>query len=136
MSNHWMRQWNFIGIGLGVAVWITAALLHFAGATSLDSVQLLLLGGIAVIAPLALWLTAEPSRDGRFARPYVLGIFLQPIATILASLSLLLPTGLLAAAFASSWLLLTIVFAIWGLVRLLPRSLTTIDELCIDMGLL
>ncbi len=92
--------------------------------------------GIGVIAPLALRLTAQSDRNGQFPKIYRVATWFHPVVTLAVGASLLLPPGGLAGLFASLWLIQTCLFAVYGLTRLLPRTVVAVEELCLDMSLL
>jgi hypothetical protein len=67
---------------------------------------------------------------------YRLAVLAQPIAAVPAIGSFFIEYGPLAAALSSAWFLLTIIIALFGLIRLKSRRLFLAEESSIDAGLL
>ena len=119
-------DWNLLSILGGGFAWLAAVLLAQKG--FFDQVELLLFFGMAVVTPLAL-------RLGAFGTAHPLHhtlILLQPICAGLAGLSFVTDLAWLVLP----WVGMVLGMAGWGAVRLLPRPMTTLEELCIDVGFL
>lgn len=94
--------------------------------------------GPLVIAPLALYLAGLGLSPGPAARCHALAARCQPLGAALGLVGLYPRPGLLAAALACGWLLVTGLYALCGLARLRARGLRpwAASELAIDAGLL
>src|SRR5262249_55586474 len=136
-------RWNLVSAGAGAIVW--ALLLsplsrwldlpvESGGETGVIE-KLLLLAGL-VITPLARALTATPHHHGNLSFPYPAAGLTHPLAAALVALSFFTRTGLRAGLLTLGWALGATFIAWSGLSRLLGRrSLSPIEELCIDTGL-
>ena len=87
-----------------------------------------------VIVPLGLSVVAPADRRG--VSLYKLVVFAQPAAALLTIASFFFEKGVLSAALASAWLVLNLLIALLGLVRITFRGVHRIEELSIDAGLL
>lgn len=128
--------WGQASALLGGLCWLVLLAAAPGGGTSTGAIERLLLLAVLVVAPLALTLVATPERTGRHSRPYRLARLVQPFAAALAAAAFFLPAGVPAALLTAGWLLFTILVALFGLVRLLPRGVVRADEACIDAALL
>jgi hypothetical protein len=99
-------------------------------------VHRLIMVGPLVVAPLGLSLVSTPRRDGSHNLSYRLLPWLWPLGVAGLVGSLLLPRGALAAGLTAPWLLLTLLVALFGVWRFLPRGLAPLEELTLDAGLL
>lgn len=99
-------------------------------------IERLLLLAILVITPLTLALTATPDRNGNHSSFYCAAVWIQPLAATLVVISFHTRTGINAGALTLAWALVAALIALFGLARLRGRrSLSPIEELCIDAGL-
>src|SRR5688572_31618797 len=130
-----MRSWTHASAGLGAAAWL-ALLSALPSDIELRTVALLLLLAVLVCVPLGLALVATPDRAGRHPWPYRVARRSQLGAALLVVGSYFLPAGLPAAALATPWLAFTGLVALFGLGRLLSRGVGSVEETCIDAGLL
>lgn len=87
-----------------------------------------------VVVPLGLSLV--PSQEQQGHSLYRLIVLAQPIAALPAIASFFVEHGTLSALLSSAWLILTILIALFGLVRFTSRGLYPIEESSIDAGLL
>src|SRR4051812_27860230 len=101
-----------------------------------DPIAQLLLLAVFVPTPLAIAVTATPSRAGRDPLAFRAALTLQPFAAVSLAASYLAPAGAWAALLALPWLLVTLCAALFGLTRLLPRPTRAVEETCLDVGLL
>jgi hypothetical protein len=107
------------------------------GVVQIGIIELIFLLAPLVIVPLALPFVAETGH-GR-AGEFLFGLVrvTQPVGAVGAIMAFLLPGGLMAAIAAGGWLLVTVLMALIGLIRLWRRGLRLQPEaLCVDAGLL
>lgn len=102
----------------------------------MGEIKLLLWFGIAVIAGLSFRLIVQPSRNGEVAAVAQLAARLHPLTALCVGAALLLAQGTLSALLACTWLVESGLYALYGLIRLLPRPSAVSEELCIDAALL
>ncbi len=114
----------------GVIVWLITLLLTTSDSEQAELVHKVVLWAVLVIVPLGLSVVAEERGL------YKLVVYAQPIAALFTVASFFVEKGRLSAALASAWLILNILIALLGLVRLTSRGFQRIEELSIDAGLL
>jgi hypothetical protein len=131
-----LTKWNRISVGLGGTVWMLILLARLFGWIVLDDLDLLLLLALCVITPLAVPLVSLPKENRLLWDLACLVIFLQPFATLIGGASLLLGTGLLAAAAAVVWLLFTVLIALIGVLLLLQKSGRHLADACLAVALI
>jgi YndJ-like protein len=120
----------------GAVAWAILLIIPTSPSRETELINRILLLGVLVIVPLGLALVATADREGRHSLPYRLALLLQPFGAIAVVVSLFLEQGWLAALFASLWLVVTALVALFGLWRLLPRGLRPAEEVSIDAGLI
>lgn len=115
----------------GGLLWLVAAVFDL-----LPTVELVLALAPLVLVPVGMGMVHTPTRDGRTAAPYRLAVLAQPVgaASTLASL-LSAPGTRVAAVLALPWLVVTVLVALFGCWRALPRGGPPLSELSIDAGL-
>jgi len=86
---------------------------------------------VLVVVPLGLSLVAPDD-----SALYRLVVFVQPVAALLTIASFFFEKGVLSAALASAWLVLNVLIALIGFLRLTSRRFHRIEELSIVAGLL
>lgn len=121
---------------MGALVWLALLLLPSNEPFDLRIIKGLFLLGALVIVPLGLSLVATPDRDQRHSVCYRLTLLTQPFGAAMILCSYLFEQGLLAALLASVWLMTTVLIALFGLVRFLPRGTARAEEVAIDAGLI
>ena len=114
----------------GVIVWLITLLLTTSDSEQAELVHKVVFWAVLVVVPLALSVVAE--QRGL----YKLIVFAQPIAALITISAFFFQKGVLSAALASPWLILTILIALLGLIRLTGRGFHRIEELSIDAGML
>ena len=114
----------------GVIVWLITLLLTTSDSEQAELVHKVVFWAVLVIVPLGLSVVAEERGL------YKLVVFAQPVAALFTIASFFVQKGVLSAALASAWLLLNILIALLGLVRLTSRGFHRIEELSVDAGLL
>ncbi len=114
----------------GVIVWLITLLLTTSDSEQAELVHKVVFWAVLVIVPLGF------SVVGDERGLYKLVVFAQPVAALFTVASFFVQKGVLSAALASAWLLLNILIALLGLVRLTSRGLHRIEELSVDAGLL
>lgn len=122
---------------LGGFIWLVTLMWPFLGHAGMGLIEQLFLLAPLVIVPLALPLLESPDLPPSGRRLYWLIQLSQPFGALAAAISFLISPGLVAAGLAASWLLVTGLIALFGLVRLLGRGLNVdIAEISIDLGCL
>lgn len=111
---------------IGGGIWLVLVVGSF------DRFKMLFLLAPLVIVPLLLGLV-DQGVQSRWYRYAVLG---QPIGAALVVVSFTVDRGIPAGLMIIPWVIVTVVVALWGLERLLPRGLEGLSALTIDAGLL
>jgi YndJ-like protein len=114
----------------GVIVWLITLLLTTSDSEQAELVHKVVFWAVLVIVPLGLSVVGDPRGL------YKLVVFAQPVAALITIASFFVQKGVLSAALASAWLILTVLIALLGLIRLAGRGFHSIEELSIDAGLL
>ncbi|HJT30088.1 MAG TPA: YndJ family protein [Pyrinomonadaceae bacterium] len=114
----------------GVIVWLITLLLTTSDSEQAELVHKVVFWAVLVIVPLGLSVIAEERAL------YKLIVYAQPIAALFTIAAFFVQKGLLSAALASAWLILNVLIALLGLIRLTSRGFHRIEELSIDAGLL
>ena len=118
----------------GVVVWLFTLLLNTSDSEQAELIHKVVFWAVLVIVPLGLSVVAPVDQSG--SRLYKLIVFAQPVAALLTIASFFFAKGVLSATLSSAWLLLNLLVALYGLVRLTSRRTHPIEELSIDAGLL
>jgi hypothetical protein len=118
----------------GVILWLFTLLLTTSDSELAEMIHKVVFWAVLVIVPLGLSVIAPVDRIG--SQLYKPVVFAQPVAALVTIASFFFEKGLLSAALASAWFVLTILIALFGLVRLTSRSSHRLEELSIDAGLL
>jgi len=90
--------------------------------------------GMLVVVPLGLSLLSSEEQQG--ASWYRLAVLAQPLAAIPAIASFFFGTGALSASLSSTWFILSVLVALFGVTRFKSRGLYPVEESSIDAGLL
>ena len=114
----------------GVVVWLITLLLTTSDSEQAELVHKVVFWAVLVIVPLGLSVVGEERGL------YKLIVFAQPVAALFTIASFFVQKGVLSAALASAWLILNILIALLGLIRLTSRGFHRIEELSVDAGLL
>ncbi|MCA9888538.1 MAG: YndJ family protein [Anaerolineae bacterium] len=130
------RRWLTAVAGIGGGLFLLVVLAQPTGLLTMHPIEQLLFFGIAVTTPLAMRLCVEEDRNGQISQLFTIAIVLQPIAILAAGFALILEPGLVAIGLASLWFIQTFLLAFYGLTRWLRRPVVTVEEICIDAGLL
>lgn len=130
-------RWLRVSALAGAMTWVALFVLPWSFTAHILWIERIVILGPLVIAPLALYLAGLGLGPGPAARCHALAAYGQPLGAGLGLVGLYPRPGLLAAALASGWLLVTGLFALCGLARLITRGLRPIvtRELAIDAGL-
>ena len=118
----------------GVIVWLFTLLLTTSDSAETELVHKIVLFAVLVIVPLGLSVIAPVEQRGLSL--YKLVVFAQPVAALLTVAAFFFEKGVLSATLSSAWLVLNVLIALFGLVRLTSRGFHRIEELSIDAGLL
>ncbi len=124
-----------INLSVGVIVWGVFFFVSLNQWSYLSQIHLLILFGVAILTPMSLQLVMPISRHDTL--PIVAHIILriQPIVPVLIAVSFLLSQGEASGLIALGWLVQSGLIALLGAVRWMMRSTRTLEELCIDAGL-
>src|SRR5688572_28064893 len=120
----WMTIFSTL---MGGVLWVALWQMDRNALGFLPQAEQLMFFGVGVVVPLALRLTAQPNRHGQLSAVYSLAVRIHPIVIIVVGASLLLTPGLPAGILASVWFIQTLLIAIYGLKRLLPRPTIAIE---------
>ncbi len=112
MWTNWSGGWRERWVVAGLVTWVPTMALLGVGLA-----EAILLWGMLVVVPWGLYLSDRRDRGGRQAAATYL-------AALLAVFAFALPRGPLAAAFTVPWLLVTVVLAAGGILRLAGPRLT------------
>jgi len=124
-----------ISATMGAVVWFAFLLIGTSDSNETELIQKILLLGILVIIPLGLSLVPNAQSENN-SLLYRAAILAQPVGAVAGAVSFLLYSGGSAAILASSWLLVTVMIAVFGFLRLLRRGPVFSREMCIDAGML
>lgn len=114
----------------GVIVWLIILLLTTSDSEQAEFVHKVVFWAVLVIVPLGLSVVGDQSKL------YRLVVFAQPVAALITISAFFVQKGVLSAALASAWLILNILIALLGLIRLTARGFHRVEELSIDAGML
>lgn len=126
-----MKRFAYTSTSFGFIFWIILLLF-----IELSIIEQLLLFAFFVTVPLTLLLTETKSRIGKLPGLYRVALYIQFPMAILAALSFLFPSGVIAGGLSLGWLLFTVTVALYGLLRFLERGWYMIEEVSIDVGLM
>lgn len=120
---------------IGSLSWFVLLIVSLNQWSYLAQIHLLILFGIAILTPLSLRLVIPISRDDaiHFLSHVILRI--QPIIPILTVIAFVMPQGEASGLIALGWLVQSGLIALLGIVRWTGRITRTLEELCIDAGL-
>ena len=122
-----------LNMALGLGMWGTAILQVRNNWNALQQIYLLILFGVGLLVPLALYTThTAPITNGYLARLPQIVLYFQPLVTLATGLAILDKDrfGFLSVA----WFMQSSLLALIGLARWLPNRWTTIEEIAINMG--
>ncbi|MEM6285209.1 MAG: YndJ family protein [Chloroflexota bacterium] len=121
---------------MGGLLWILMLISQINRQNVLQQIELLMLFGVSVIAPLGFRLTTVLPLTEKMPWVHILSIafFLLSIPAVTAALYQ--PTGILAGILSLAWLAQTGGFALCGLWRFLNRRTLAINHLCVDAALI
>ncbi|MEP6636830.1 MAG: YndJ family protein [Acidobacteriota bacterium] len=121
--------------GLGLYFFLTAIVGNrFGDSPETRLIHAILLLAVLVIIPLGLSLIPLDETDNHAI--FRVAVILQPVGAAAVFISFILGQGILPAAFALVWLLVTGLGALFGLTRLLRRELRSASEISISAGLI
>lgn len=118
----------------GLIVWLVLLLITTADSWQFELIHKVVFFAIWVVVPLALSLVSP--EGPRQALLYRFAVLAQPLGALLTSASFLLEKGLVSAVLSSSWLIVNVLIALFGLARLVRRGLYPLAESSIDAGFL
>jgi hypothetical protein len=131
----YLNGWPTIA-ACGGLIWLLIGLLSL-----LDLIRVGLLEQLYLLAPLTIIPLGLARLESLGLARYQKALYLlirigQPISALLVVLAFLVPAGLLAGGLALTWLALTGLIALWGLLRFINRGYYSIAETSIDAGLI
>jgi len=115
----------------GVIVWLITLLFTTADSEQTELVHKVVFWAMLVVVPLGLSVVADEERS-----LFKLVVFAQPVAALITISSFFVEKGAFSAALASPWLILNILVALLGLLRLTRRGFHQLEELSIHAGFL
>ena len=118
----------------GVVIWTLTLLVATSDSTATELIHKVVIFAVLVVVPLGLSVVVPADQNGLSL--YRLAVFAQPLAALLTVASFFFEKGVVSAALSSAWLIVTILVALFGLVRLASRGFHSLEELSIDAGLL
>jgi hypothetical protein len=118
----------------GVIVWLITLLFTTSDSEQTELVHKVVFWAVLVIVPLGLSVVAPDERSE--SALYRLVVYVQPVAALLTIASFFFEKGVLSAVLASAWLVLNVLIALLGFLRLTSRRFHRIEELSIAAGLL
>jgi hypothetical protein len=130
-----LMKWNRISAGLGGLIWLLMLCVWIPGWLALNTLEVLLLLALLVIAPLAVPLAASSKQGRLYQRLYRLVVMVQPLAALIGGASFLLRAGPFAAAAAGVWLLFTALVGLVGLLRLFGNGGVSLADVCLSAAL-
>ena len=122
-----------LNLAIGVIMWGIAIGQSLDTWHTLEQIYLLILFGVGILVPLALYTTREtPLPNGVLSNLPQIALYFQPIVVICTGLAILdkASFGLLGVA----WFLQASLMALIGIARWLPNPLTTLEEIVLNMG--
>jgi len=126
-------HWTFLSAGFGFLLWCA---IIFILDSSIGLIEKLFLLAPLVIIPLGLRAVEPVDRMGHLPRLYKLAVIAQPFCATAAAISFIVPVGLLAGFLSFGWFWFTVLMALLGFWRFLPRGLCCPEETLIDAGLI
>ena len=122
-----------VSAAAGVVVWLLLLPTTTSDLRETELIHKVVFFAFLVVVPLALSLIPAQAEQGSLYRLIVLA---QPVAALPALASFFVEYGAFSALLSSAWFILTILIALYGLVRFKSRGLYPIEESSIDAGLL
>jgi hypothetical protein len=117
----------------GVILWLITLLLTTSDSALAELIHKVVFFAVLVVVPLGLSVVVPSEQKALFL--YKLLVWALPFAALLTVASFFFEKGPLSAALASAWLILNILVALYGLVRLTSHGFQHLAELSIDAGL-
>lgn len=121
---------------VGIITWLIFFVINLNQWQFLLQIHLLILFGIGILTPMSFRLAIPIARDDTIHALAHIILRIQPLIPLLAVISFLLPQGEPSALLASSWLVLSLLLALFGVIRWVGRSTRALAELCVDFGLI
>ncbi len=117
----------------GVVIWLVTLLFTTSDSAPTELIHKVVFFAVLVVVPLALSAVAPDGQTG--ASLYKLVVLAQPVTALLTVAAFCFEKGALSAILASAWLVLCMLVAVFGLVRLTSHGFRRLEELSIDAGL-
>ncbi|MEO1444121.1 MAG: YndJ family transporter, partial [Chloroflexota bacterium] len=121
---------------MGGVLWFLMLISQFNRQNVLQQIELLMLFGVCVIAPLGFRLTTVLPPSEKMPWVHTLPTLFYLLSMPAVAAALYQPTGTLSGILALFWLAQTGGFALYGLWRLLNRRTLAINHLCVDAALI
>jgi hypothetical protein len=128
MQSRYYARLNLI---VGILAWLTLFVLSIDQWSYLAQIHLLILFGVAILTPLSFRLTIPPSETLHPLARLIL--LIQPVVTFMTFISF--QAGIGSALWGFGWLVQSSLIALFGVLRYWRLAPRTLDELCIDAGL-
>jgi hypothetical protein len=119
---------------LGAVLWLGMAVGSWSGWPQLGVIELFFLLAPCMVVPLATSLIPSLGKSESQARQRPALQWTIFTAAALAAISFFLPSGILAASFAGAWLLVCVLFALRGFVRIWRSRAQSFDQFCFAIG--
>lgn len=126
-------QWHIrINLIIGILAWFALLVISLNQWSYLAQIHLLILFGVAILTPLSFRLTIPKSE---ILHPLArLILLIQPIITFMTFISF--QAGIGSALWGFGWLLQASLIALFGVLRYWKLAPRTLEDLCIDVGLI
>lgn len=134
--NELTKHLTRLNLGIGAIVWLFLFALSVNQWSYLAQIHLLILFGISILTPLSFRLTIPIDGDEIIYKLARMISLIQAIVPLASVGSLLMEMGSLAGLLALVWLGQTGLMALFGFVRWWKRPFHSLEELCIDVGLI
>ena len=121
-----------ISAAAGVIVWVLLLPTTTSDLRETELIHKVVFFAFLVVVPLGLSLISAQEAQGSLYRLIVLA---QPVAAVPALASFFVEYGTLSALLSSAWFILTLLIALFGLIRFKSRGLYPVAESSIDAGL-
>jgi len=131
----YIQRHTRINLAVGILSWLSLFVVSLTQWSYLVQIHLLILFGVAILTPLSLRLVLPISRHESLSFIAHVILRVQPIIPILTVVAFLLPQGEASGLLAVGWLAQSGLIALLGFMRWAGRSTRTLEELCIDAGL-
>ena len=127
-----LSKFGRISAAIGMVVWLLLLPTTTSDLRETELIHKVVFFAFLVVVPLGLSLIPAQQEQGSLFRLIVLA---QPIAAVPEVASFFVEHGTLSAVLSSAWLILTLLIAVFGLIRFKSRGMYPVAESSIDAGL-